>query len=53
MNISCRTVEKHFENIHEKFSVTSVLELRLLCKENGYDLYIPPRYSESIGHFLL
>ncbi|AKH65453.1 MULTISPECIES: PAS and helix-turn-helix domain-containing protein [Photorhabdus] len=53
MNISCRTVEKHFENIYEKFSVTSVLELRLLCKENGYDLYIPPRYSESIGHFLL
>ncbi|WP_039877585.1 PAS domain-containing protein [Photorhabdus temperata] len=53
MGISCRTVEKHFEFIHEKLSVGSAMELRLLCKENGYDLYIPPRYNKLIGYFLL
>ncbi|NHB92940.1 helix-turn-helix transcriptional regulator [Photorhabdus cinerea] len=53
MHMSCRTVEKYFENIYEKLSVSSTMELRSLCKENGYDLYVPPRYSLSIGHFLL
>ncbi|AKH65225.1 MULTISPECIES: helix-turn-helix transcriptional regulator [Photorhabdus] len=53
MDISCRTVEKYFEDIYEKLSVGSVIELRLLCKENGYDLYVPPRYYKPMGYFLL
>ncbi|OCA55882.1 helix-turn-helix transcriptional regulator [Photorhabdus namnaonensis] len=53
MNVSCHSVEKHFESIYEKLSVNSLTELRALCKENGYDLYMPPRYFLSIGHFIL
>ncbi|KER01238.1 helix-turn-helix transcriptional regulator [Photorhabdus temperata] len=53
MKISYRTVEKYFESIYEKLSVNSAIELRTLCKENGYDLYIPPKYLQSIGHILL
>ncbi|CAQ84680.1 MULTISPECIES: helix-turn-helix transcriptional regulator [Photorhabdus] len=53
MKISYRTVEKYFENIYEKLSVNSAIELRIFCKENNYDLYIPPKYFQSIGHILL
>ncbi len=53
MKISYRTVEKYFESIYEKLSVNSAIELRTLCKENNYDLYIPPKYLQSIGHILL
>ncbi|NHB92928.1 helix-turn-helix transcriptional regulator [Photorhabdus cinerea] len=53
MKISYRTVEKYFESIYEKLSVNSAIELRIFCKENNYDLYIPPKYFKSIGHILL
>ncbi|ETS32022.1 helix-turn-helix transcriptional regulator [Photorhabdus khanii] len=53
MKMSCRTVEKHFEIIYEKLSVGSAMELRCLCKEKAYDLYVPPRYYKLIGYFLL
>ncbi|NDK99717.1 helix-turn-helix transcriptional regulator [Photorhabdus bodei] len=53
MNVSCHSVEKHFESIYQKLSVSSLTELRLLCKEKGYDLYVPSRYFLSIGHFIL
>ncbi|OCQ51407.1 Virulence factors putative positive transcription regulator BvgA [Photorhabdus australis subsp. thailandensis] len=53
MNISCRTLERYFKNIYEKLSINSMIELRQLCRRNSYDLYIPPEYFQSIGHFLL
>ncbi len=53
MGISCRTVERSFEDIYEKLSVGSVMELRIFCKENGYDLYVPPRDDKPMGYFLL
>ncbi|ERT12990.1 helix-turn-helix transcriptional regulator [Photorhabdus temperata] len=53
MKISCRTVEKHFQNICEKLSIGSIIELKLLCEENNYDLYIPPKYFKSMNHFFL
>ncbi|CAQ85120.1 MULTISPECIES: helix-turn-helix transcriptional regulator [Photorhabdus] len=53
MNISCRTLERYFKNIYEKLSINSIIELRQLCKKNSYDLYVPPKYFQSIGHFLL
>ncbi|MGV7963729.1 helix-turn-helix transcriptional regulator [Photorhabdus tasmaniensis] len=53
MGVSCRTVEKYFEYIYEKLSVGSVIELRLFCEENGYDLYFPPELYQTTGYFLL
>ncbi|EQC00530.1 hypothetical protein B738_10366 [Photorhabdus temperata subsp. temperata M1021] len=53
MKISCCTVEKCFESIYEKLSVGSIIELRCLCKEKGYDLYVPPKYYQDVGYFLL
>ncbi|WP_445497032.1 helix-turn-helix transcriptional regulator [Photorhabdus sp. SF281] len=53
MKISDRTLEKYLKIIYEKLSIGSMTELRLLCKKNNYDLYIPPKYSQSTGHFLL
>ncbi|ERT12618.1 PAS domain-containing protein [Photorhabdus temperata subsp. temperata] len=53
MKISCRTVEKYFESIYEKLSIRSIIELKLFCEENNYDLYIPPKYFKSMNHFLL
>ncbi|NHB87141.1 helix-turn-helix transcriptional regulator [Photorhabdus tasmaniensis] len=53
MKISFHTVERYFESIYNKLSISSSIELRLFCKENDYDIYIPPRYFQPIGHFLL
>ncbi|WP_434525091.1 helix-turn-helix transcriptional regulator [Photorhabdus asymbiotica] len=53
MKISCNTVEKYFECIYKKLSVGSAIELRLFCKENGYDTFIPSKYFKLISHFLL
>ncbi|EYU15121.1 helix-turn-helix transcriptional regulator [Photorhabdus aegyptia] len=53
MKCSVRTVENYFKIIYEKLGIGSVIELRRLCKENGYDTYIPPRYFQSEGYFLL
>ncbi|NHB94501.1 helix-turn-helix transcriptional regulator [Photorhabdus cinerea] len=53
IKISCRTVEKYFQRIYEKLSIGSMIELKLFCEKNNYDLYIPPKYFQSIGHFLL
>ncbi|KAA1175226.1 helix-turn-helix transcriptional regulator [Photorhabdus heterorhabditis] len=53
MKVSCRTVEKYFQSIYEKLSIGSIIELKLFCAENNYDLYIPPKYFKSMNHFLL
>ncbi|KGM26782.1 LuxR family transcriptional regulator [Photorhabdus luminescens] len=53
MKNSIRTVENYFKIIYDKLGIGSVIELRQLCKENGYDTYIPPRYLQSEGYFLL
>ncbi|WP_387464229.1 LuxR C-terminal-related transcriptional regulator [Photorhabdus sp. RM323S] len=53
MKISFHTVERYFESIYNKLSISSSIELRIFCKENDYDIYIPPRYFQPIGHFLL
>ncbi|PHM40023.1 virulence factors transcription regulator [Xenorhabdus mauleonii] len=53
MKISVRTLEKYFKNIYEKLSINSIFELKMLCEENNYDLYIPPNYFKYIDHYFL
>ncbi|MBS9422305.1 hypothetical protein EAE90_00710 [Photorhabdus caribbeanensis] len=53
MNISCRTFERYFKSIHEKLSIGEIIELKLSCEKNDYDLYIPPKYLKSMNYFLL
>ncbi|TDB51436.1 helix-turn-helix transcriptional regulator [Photorhabdus luminescens] len=53
MNVSCRILERYFKNIYEKLSIGSIIELKLFCEKNNYDLYIPPEYFKSMNHFLL
>ncbi|KGM28620.1 helix-turn-helix transcriptional regulator [Photorhabdus akhurstii] len=53
MNISCRTLERYFQSIYEKLSIRSIIELKLFCEKNDYDLYIPPKYLKSMNYFLL
>ncbi|WP_339916701.1 helix-turn-helix transcriptional regulator [Photorhabdus stackebrandtii] len=53
MKISYRTVEKYFQDIYEKLSIGSIIELKLFCEKNNYNLYIPPKYFKSMNHFLL
>ncbi|WP_338883256.1 PAS domain-containing protein [Xenorhabdus sp. TH1] len=53
LKISYRTLERYFNVIYEKFSISSVIELKTLCEKNNYDLYIPPNYLKSIDHALL
>ncbi|WP_265378453.1 helix-turn-helix transcriptional regulator [Photorhabdus aballayi] len=53
MNVSCRILERYFKSIYEKLSIGSIIELKLFCEKNNYDLYIPPKYFKSMNHFLL
>ncbi|EYU17385.1 helix-turn-helix transcriptional regulator [Photorhabdus aegyptia] len=53
MNISCCTLERYFKSICEKLSIRSIIELKLFCEKNDYDLYIPPKYLKSMNYFLL
>ncbi|TDB52306.1 helix-turn-helix transcriptional regulator [Photorhabdus khanii] len=53
IKVSCRSLEKYFKIIYDKLSIGSMTELRLFCKENNYDLYVPPKYFQATGHFLL
>ncbi|WP_340622211.1 helix-turn-helix transcriptional regulator [Xenorhabdus siamensis] len=53
LKISCRTLERYFKNIYEKFSINSMIELKTLCERNNYDLYIPPKYLKSIDYTFL
>ncbi|MER2474260.1 MULTISPECIES: PAS domain-containing protein [Photorhabdus] len=53
MKISCRTLEKYFQSIYEKLLIGSIIELKLFCEKNHYDLYIPPKYFKSMSHFFL
>ncbi len=53
MNVSCRILERYFKSIYEKLSIESIIELKLFCEKNNYDLYIPPEYFKSMNHFLL
>ncbi|MCA6219620.1 helix-turn-helix transcriptional regulator [Photorhabdus antumapuensis] len=53
MKISCRTLQGHFQSIYEKLSIGSIIELKLFCGKNNYDLYIPPKYFKSMNHFFL
>ncbi|MBC8949190.1 MULTISPECIES: helix-turn-helix transcriptional regulator [Xenorhabdus] len=53
LKISYRTLERYFNVIYEKFSISSAIELKFLCEKNNYDLYIPPNYLKSIDHVLL
>nr|WP_257791338.1 LuxR C-terminal-related transcriptional regulator [Photorhabdus laumondii] len=53
MKISCRTLENYFQSIYEKLLIGSIIELKLFCEKNHYDLYIPPKYFKSMSHFFL
>ncbi|NDK98879.1 helix-turn-helix transcriptional regulator [Photorhabdus bodei] len=53
IKISGRTLEGYFQSIYEKLSISSIIELKLFCEKNNYDLYIPPKYFKSMNHFLL
>ncbi|TDB44142.1 helix-turn-helix transcriptional regulator [Photorhabdus luminescens] len=53
LKVSCRTVEEYFQIIYEKLSIGSIIELKLFCEKNNYDLYIPPKYFKPMNHFLL
>ncbi|ETS32021.1 response regulator containing a CheY-like receiver [Photorhabdus khanii NC19] len=53
MKVSCRTVEKYFQDIYEKLSIGTIIELKLFCEKNNYNLYIPPKYVKSMNYFFL
>ncbi|MCW7550886.1 PAS domain-containing protein [Photorhabdus sp. APURE] len=54
MKYSIRTVDNYFKIIYGKLKIGSAIELRQICKDHGYDKYIPPRYYfQSEGYFLL
>ncbi|CDG20099.1 Similarities with LuxR family transcriptional regulator [Xenorhabdus poinarii G6] len=53
LNLSCRTLERYFQNIYEKLSVNSMIDLKIVCERNNYENYIPPQYLKFIDHAFL
>ncbi|OTA18365.1 virulence factors transcription regulator [Xenorhabdus vietnamensis] len=53
LKLSCRTLERYFQNIYEKLSINSIIELKIICERNNYNSYIPPEYLKFIDHAFL
>ena len=53
VGISDKTLEKIIYIIYDKLMVVSSLDLRILCRKNHYDLYIPNCYLNSLNYIIL
>ena len=53
VGISNKTLEKIIYTIYDKLMVVSSLDLRILCRKNHYDLYIPNCYLNSLNYIII
>ncbi|WJW81377.1 LuxR C-terminal-related transcriptional regulator [Moellerella wisconsensis] len=53
IGISQKTLENNLCLIYEKLTVSSPIELRILCKKYHYDLYIPKAYLNSLSYLII